>query len=112
MNNDGSVSPIDGLLVINQLNLLSGDVALSAPGPDPQVSGFVDVNGDGSISPIDALLVINALNDLAEAEAAAPPVAAIAAAVDEVLQEDETTGLDSLLHALASDIALAKKKTI
>ena len=61
INNDGTVSPIDALLVINFLQqghkkLLPTTVA--APfSPQP----FLDCNGDGYASPIDALLVINQL---------------------------------------------------
>ena len=58
MNNDGVVSPLDALLIINKLN--SGDPSLVST---PFTSApFVDVNGDGSCAPIDALIVINWLN--------------------------------------------------
>ncbi len=60
VNNSNSVSPIDALLVINQLNTHGSrklaDTDLVSP-------PFVDVNGDGNVSPIDALLVINFLNN-------------------------------------------------
>jgi len=57
VNNDGQVSPVDVLLVINRLN--SG-TPLSHPlfGQAP----FVDINNDGEVSPVDALLIINWLN--------------------------------------------------
>ncbi|QDS87628.1 Serine-aspartate repeat-containing protein D precursor [Rosistilla ulvae] len=62
VNNDGTVSPIDALSVINQLNL-SGAKQLSAEGESgSQNHRFVDVNGDSYITPSDALMVINALN--------------------------------------------------
>ncbi len=48
VNNDGVVSPLDALLVINSI------------GNEPQM--YADTNGDGEISPVDALQVINALN--------------------------------------------------
>lgn len=56
-NNDGFVSPLDALLVINYLNAVG-------PGPVPGGSPppFLDVNSDNFVSSIDALLVINALN--------------------------------------------------
>ena len=56
-NNDGFVSAIDALLVINYLNIFG-------PGPTPSGSPppYLDVNSDNFISSIDALLVINALN--------------------------------------------------
>lgn len=58
VDNDGSVSPIDALLIINLLN--SGNTSLAST-PFTHAP-FVDVNGDGSVSPIDALMVINQLN--------------------------------------------------
>ena len=58
VDNDGYVSPIDALLIINKLN--SGDTTLSSS-PFAHAP-FVDVNGDGSCAPIDALMVINYLN--------------------------------------------------
>ena len=82
-NDDGFVSPIDALLVINYLNA-------NGPGPTPSGSPppYIDVNGDNFISAIDALLVINALNirgpgggeseDSAIAESLAPPIETLA----------------------------------
>ena len=49
-NRDGSISSIDALIVINELNGQS------------MLSDGADVNGDGSVSPLDALLVVNQLN--------------------------------------------------
>lgn len=56
VNGDGIDSPLDALLIVNELNSagaheLSGGV----------VTAFFDVDNDGHISPIDALLVINRL---------------------------------------------------
>ncbi len=60
VNNDGLVSPIDALLVINALNVR---MVLTPELPDPFIPvRYVDVSGDGLLSPIDALLVINELN--------------------------------------------------
>jgi hypothetical protein len=52
VNNDGYVSPLDALLVINALNQPPADLT----------SSVLDVNGDRHLSPLDALLVINKLN--------------------------------------------------
>lgn len=52
VNRDGHLSPIDALLVINELN--AGSKFEKRPA--------YDLNGDGFVSPIDALLLINALN--------------------------------------------------
>src|SRR2546421_462790 len=55
VNRDGSVSSIDALLVINQLNAGSQQSHAAAVSATP----FLDVNGDKNVSSIDALLVIN-----------------------------------------------------
>lgn len=61
VNNDGVVSAIDSLLVINYLNSNSSPILPVPPtGPHP----FYDTNRDGQVSPIDALGVINYLNQL------------------------------------------------
>ncbi len=61
VNNDSEVSPIDALLIINELNARgSRDLTGTNFVPPP----FVDVNGDSTVSPIDVLLVINYLNSL------------------------------------------------
>jgi hypothetical protein len=51
-NFDGSLSPIDALLVINYLNDPSAYTDIPA----------YDIDNDGIISPMDALIIINALN--------------------------------------------------
>jgi hypothetical protein len=55
---DGSVFPLDALIVINALNT-EGAHTLTASDVTPP---YVDVNGDGFLAPLDALLVINYLN--------------------------------------------------
>jgi len=55
VNDDGYVSAIDALLIINELNRTSNPTALVG-GP------FLDVTGDGSVAPNDALWVINYMN--------------------------------------------------
>ncbi len=57
MNRDGWVSPLDGLLVINQLN--GERHTLVASGSQ---RFHLDVNEDQVLSPIDALLIVNHLN--------------------------------------------------
>ncbi len=64
-NNDGDVSPMDVLTVINFLN---DPVARKWPidiraDASKESWRFLDVNGDRFVSPIDALLVINELNN-------------------------------------------------
>jgi hypothetical protein len=62
VNDDGFISPIDALLIINVLNS-GGSRALTVPPVPPDLPlHYYDVNGDNFVSPIDALLVINDLN--------------------------------------------------
>ncbi|WP_145348533.1 tandem-95 repeat protein [Rosistilla ulvae] len=60
VNADGTVSPIDALLIINLLNRKSTTSisVLDLDSPPP----FYDVSGDAYVTAIDALQVINALN--------------------------------------------------
>ncbi len=61
VSDDGRISPIDALLVIDELNR-NGSGALSAPNDDFAPPPYLDVNGDKRVSPIDVLLVIDWLN--------------------------------------------------
>ncbi len=71
VNDDGIISPLDVLLIINMLNG-EGSGRLSRPSTlTRRPAPFVDTNGDEFVSPIDVLLVINYLNsqtDLGEGE--------------------------------------------
>ncbi|MCO8121425.1 tandem-95 repeat protein [Stieleria sp. TO1_6] len=59
VNDDGNVSPIDALLVINRLGTsTTGSIPVTDQDAGPP---YYDVNGDQSITPIDALEVINEL---------------------------------------------------
>jgi VCBS repeat-containing protein len=61
VNDDGSVSPQDVLIVVNYLNTNgSGPV----PVPTPPGPPFRDVNGDNSVTPADGLEIINYINTL------------------------------------------------
>ncbi len=59
VNADGFVTPVDALLVINDINTFGSRVL---PKDFVEDSAYVDASGDQSVSPIDALLVINHLN--------------------------------------------------
>ncbi|MEO8496512.1 MAG: Calx-beta domain-containing protein, partial [Planctomycetota bacterium] len=71
VNNDTSVSPVDVLQVVNEINLRAGNGTgslLPAP-PAGGVTKFYDVNGDGFVSPLDPLIVVNFLNSEGQPEA-------------------------------------------
>jgi hypothetical protein len=55
VNDDGVVSPLDALAVINHINRGSDDTSST----DPQLH---DVDDDSLVTPLDALVLINALN--------------------------------------------------
>jgi hypothetical protein len=57
VNDDGQVTPLDALLIINRQNFNN---TLPPTGQGPP---YYDVDGDGTLAPLDALLVINFLND-------------------------------------------------
>ncbi|MFK8114500.1 MAG: Ig-like domain-containing protein [Rubripirellula sp.] len=60
VNNDGFVSPVDALLIINEMSRI--DTIEGEEGSFVASRYFHDVNGDDNISGIDALQVINYLN--------------------------------------------------
>jgi len=63
VNNDGYVSPIDALMLINYIN--SQPIPpLPLPVPRPVGAPFYDVNGNGYAEAADVLLVVNEINRL------------------------------------------------
>jgi hypothetical protein len=56
----GSITPLDALVVINELNAQMGGNQRNGDGTDKSIA--VDVDADGSLSPLDALTVINYIN--------------------------------------------------
>ncbi|HUG70789.1 MAG TPA: S8 family serine peptidase [Pirellulaceae bacterium] len=59
--NNGRVSPLDALVVINHLNT-HGVGPIPDPMPGQSIWHYLDTSGDDVITPMDALLVINYLN--------------------------------------------------
>jgi hypothetical protein len=70
VNGDGIVSPIDALVVINELNRRQSNGSTGGQLDDSQLptSRFYDVDGNRVAAPIDALVIINALNRLSSPE--------------------------------------------
>ncbi|RLS70315.1 MAG: hypothetical protein DWH99_10830 [Planctomycetota bacterium] len=59
VDNDGSISPLDVLLIINLLNAKGASISVDGlPGPPD----YVDVNGDNHVDPLDVLETINFIN--------------------------------------------------
>jgi hypothetical protein len=71
------VSPVDVLLIINDLNFRGARKLPNPPQPPFLPPPYLDASGDGWITPADALLIINYLNGLGGGEGeyvpAAPP---------------------------------------
>ncbi|MBI2479841.1 MAG: hypothetical protein HYV60_14765 [Planctomycetia bacterium] len=61
VNTGGFISPLDALVIINDLNA-NGARRLSVLPRATNPPSYIDVNGDGSVSPFDALVIINRLN--------------------------------------------------
>lgn len=59
VNNDSSITPLDALLIIVDLNSRGSRTLV---GSEVSVPPYVDVNGDRNVSPLDVLLVIDYLN--------------------------------------------------
>jgi len=63
VNDDGFVTPLDVLVIFNDLNSPRGARRLPNPPIPPELPPpYLDVNADGFVAPIDALIVINFLN--------------------------------------------------
>jgi hypothetical protein len=63
VDNDTFVSPLDALLILNELNSVGArqiEPPSGSNGPPP----YIDTTGDGFVSPLDSLLVINRLNEI------------------------------------------------
>jgi hypothetical protein len=61
VDGDFKISPLDALMVINQLNTTGAGSLASRSAPQTR-TGLVDADGDNNLSPLDALLVINSIN--------------------------------------------------
>jgi hypothetical protein len=62
VSDDGHISPVDALIIINALNDRSAAGVTDTSLPTQPKYSRVDVSQDGRLSPVDALLVINFLN--------------------------------------------------
>ncbi len=67
VNSSGEVSPLDALLIINDLNQF-GSRILPNVAAGTTVPALIDASGDGAVSPFDAFKVVNALGMYAAIE--------------------------------------------
>jgi len=81
VNDDGSVAPVDALIVINSLNSVGSRPIEASVEPSlalaPAGAPYLDTNGDNFIGPLDALIVINHLNALGSDQHAVPEPSSI-----------------------------------
>lgn len=99
VNGDNTVSPIDALVVINDLN--THGLQVDPPPTDGQ-HNFLDTNDDGSITPLDALSVINQVNTAtAQVQAAVKQAAVLQAA----LQSPAGLSSTAVLSPAAASVA-------
>ena len=115
VNNDGFISPIDVLAVINALNTGGARSLFEGAGEGESSDRFyIDTNGDGMLSPMDALNVINYLNANSQgrqAEGESTLSTSSLAASDAVYSDDLfDDGVDELVAQLAPDIEQTWKK--
>jgi hypothetical protein len=67
VNADGRITPLDALLVINELNV-AGPRRLEDVLPGSLAGRYLDVSGDGWVTPLDAALIIGQVNAEASGE--------------------------------------------
>jgi hypothetical protein len=97
VNNDGFISGLDALLLIDALRTQGPGPLLGTPTVPPDF--YYDVNGDGSLSPLDLLLEVQYLNTFGvtpDGHIAATPAATPAASVA------VTPGVESITAATAA----------
>jgi len=61
VDDSGSVSPLDVLVIVNELNS-AGSHGLAPPTAASSPPPYYDCNGDGAVTPLDVLQVVNFLN--------------------------------------------------
>ncbi|WP_404309979.1 dockerin type I domain-containing protein [Neorhodopirellula lusitana] len=105
-NGDGTVSAVDTLVVINQLNRAgSAELPSNARPILGGAASYYDVNGDSNVTAVDALRVINQLNQDSQVE---PSEAASLTLVSTTSSADhETTDLLFLDHFARSSGVLS-----
>jgi hypothetical protein len=107
VDNDGWITPLDALLVINDLNNRG---ARDLTDTDERPEHLIDVNGDDYVSAVDALLIINRLNSSStglgaagrskekwSAEALPEKTAGIEGTIDDLLWDLASLDLDDFL---------------
>jgi hypothetical protein len=103
-NKDGSISPIDALVIINYLNTAPENRVA-------KVGHFLDVNRDEYVSPRDALVVINHLNQGGGGEEAGESEASTASRAFWLAASGAPTGALAASRRDSSGLQHAPEKT-
>lgn len=106
INDDGTISPLDALLVVNDLNVNQARKLPDGSSGGNGLFGFLDPTGDGFISPRDALQVINKLNADGEGESSLSDDSRTAGQLD----DDYATHVDAAFAGWSLDFELDRKK--
>lgn len=104
VSGDGLVTPLDALLIINELNA-KGSHSLEGKFRNSASPHFYDVSGDNELTPLDALLVINRLNRSAAGEP--EPLAGEALDVPSLEDESAAATADASFAGLSAAEAAA-----
>ncbi len=106
VTNDGYVSPIDALVIINLLNSGGGGNLGNAGGEGEPGKFYYDTNNDGRATPVDALRVINALSNRGsgegEASFAAPQ---LESSIGGLVAEGEANSAGGVINAGSGQIS-------
>ena len=100
VNNDGSTTPLDALVILNFLNQHGSEILQTV---SSALQHYIDVNNDGKASAIDALQIINSIAKGAQANTQSQAVD-VAILADEGFGDDEDEEDDQLLGLLSREI--------
>ena len=90
-NDDGAVTPLDALLVINELVARGSRILPTSLAGTAGMFGFVDTTGSNSLEPRDALLVINELNRIRNGNGEGEMPHHYDVALQQLMVEDDAT---------------------
>lgn len=99
VSGNGKVSPLDALMIINQLNLRAERSSMVLAITSTEIDAC-DVNRDGEVGPLDALLVINWLNANHVSASDAEGEAAVVSTSNSAI----SPALDAIVAELDSDL--------
>ncbi|MEL6897593.1 MAG: dockerin type I domain-containing protein, partial [Planctomycetota bacterium] len=111
VNNDGLISPLDALRVINELSRVARSGGNSqAPNNELPNIEIHDVNADGLLSPVDALTIINHLGRLSRENGVATGPATPTLATKHQTASDKYIDESTHFTAIATQLSTAMQK--